>query len=324
MSRLSLVLDSSQITSFLECDRLWKYKYDEKLTSSNQVREDMAMGTYGHKLLEIYYTNIALGKTISESQKIAMDAPIDQEHEMVGIQCKHCGIFASGDFIGSEKICKRFPLSQENRQKVRTRFQDYWMTYSKNDITPLMGNPEHKIVVENGIPKDVYVPKPLVEQGFSYELLNNESYLFVLEGRVDLMGTLSGYTGFMDHKFQSRERSLYDRSIQFRNYSLATGLSFGIVNYIRLHKEVKATTLERQLIWFTPQEREAWKLELIGIFKRIAHDMQSGEFPKRRNSCEGKFGYPCEFTKVCDEPLVQVGEAIKQMHFVKREEWKPW
>ena len=53
MSRQILVLDSSQIASMGECNQYWNLKYNENLTSSNEIREDMAQGTYGHKLLEL-------------------------------------------------------------------------------------------------------------------------------------------------------------------------------------------------------------------------------------------------------------------------------
>lgn len=325
MSRVTLVLDSSQITTFLDCEQMWKLRYDESLTTSNNVREDMAMGTFGHHLLEIYYKSIARGASINEAVRNALSAPIDTPHVYDDQNvCIKCGCYRAMIIGATPELCVRFPLSDENRAKVRNRFGDYWMTYSVNDIIPARGNAKLKISVIDGILKDSWVEEPLVEQGFSFVLLDTPEYLFVVEGRIDLIGELGGRQCFMDHKFQSRERDLYDHSIQFRNYSLATGIPFGVINYVRLHKEMKDTTLERKLMWFTPLERESWRAELIRIFKEIAACMSRGEWFKRRSSCDGKFGYPCEYVKICDEPLIQVANAMKTAKYVVREKWLPW
>lgn len=323
MGRKTLVLDSSQIDSFLTCDTLWNYRYNESIVRDNEVREDMAMGTYGHKLLEIYYTALACGKSIQEAVAEARTFHIDGE----------------------------FPLSEDIRIKVAARFNDYWMIYCANDIIPALGQPSlkikfgpHKSICDGVIcdsckliipvngeenkcpnaPVSVMEPKPLVEQGFSYELLNDQDYLFVLEGRIDLIGTTSGQNCWMDHKFQGRKRDLYKKSIQFRNYSLVTDLSLGIINYIRLAKTIEKDTLQREIVSFPPWERKQWKSELIDIYKSIANDMDLGYFKKNRSSCAGKFGYACEYTKICEETNLVTIEAIKNQYYKKRERWSPW
>ena len=58
-----------------------------------------------------------------------------------------------------------------------------------------------------------------MRKGFSYELLNTREYLFVLEGKVDLIFTDFG-GGFMDHKTQFRARSLYKKSLKSRTSSI--------------------------------------------------------------------------------------------------------
>lgn len=319
MSRKTLILDSSQIESFLTCNQLWNLKYQENLTLSTEVREDMAMGTYGHKLLEIYYTALALGKTVQQAVALAQSFHLE------------------GDF----------PLSAEMREKVSARFNDYWMIYCANDIIPALGAPipiirfrEHKYLfnnqceicgdknfIEGDCPNRPYTkmePKPLVEQGFSYELLNTPEYLFVLEGRIDLIGTLSGQNCWLDHKFQGRKRDLYSKSIQFRNYSLVTDLSLGIINYIRMAKTIEKDTLTRHIVSFSSKDRREWKQELIEIFVTIVRDMELSEYTKNRSACPGKFGYPCEFTKICEETNPVTIQAIKSINYKEKEKWTPW
>src|SRR5690348_15830065 len=83
-------------------------------------------------------------------------------------------------------------------QQVKTRFREYCYTYINNDVIP--ASPEH------------------VEVGFSEVVYESASRLYLLEGRIDIMGTLQGLNTIVDLKFQGRTRELYKKSIQFRNY----------------------------------------------------------------------------------------------------------
>lgn len=331
MPRQILVLDSSQIATWGECNQQWNLKYNENLTSSNQIRDDMAQGTYGHKLLELYYTNLALG------QKTA-----DAWHD--------ANLFhAAGDF----------PLPIQKREFVHKRCWEYVCTYAQNDIIPLMGQPEKRIVFgphtssmdheyclkcganreyvisqgPNGTcgqnPETKLFPKPLVEQGFSYPLLDTPEYLFVLEGRIDVMAMLNnGSRGVVDHKFQGRERSLYGKSIQFRNYAMVCDFNYVVVNYIRLHQAISEKTFVRDTIYFSSLEKQLWKRRLIEKYKKIAQERALASqfgFQKEESACSGKFGYPCEFTKICNDnhDLISIN-AVKEQFYTKREVWKPW
>jgi hypothetical protein len=137
--------------------------------------------------------------------------------------------------------------------------------------------------------------------------------------------------GWADHKFQSRERDLYLKSIQFRNYSMVTKLPIGVVNYIRFAKKIeKDKTFKRAVISFSRLEMEAWRQELLAIFNRVEQFLR---FPETMSSveirnwaaCSGRFGYTCEFTPLCEEwnnsPLVQLK---KEAEFKKKVEWRPW
>lgn len=329
--RQILVLDSSQIATWGECNQQWNLKYNENLTSSNNIREDMAQGTYGHKLLELYYTNIALG------QKVA-----DAWHDANMFHAK-------GDF----------PLSAPKREFVHKRCWEYVSVYAQNDIIPMMGQPEKRIVFGPHLPtldtldpncklcgrpidrdeiakqscpqnpQTKLFPKPLVEQGFSYPLLDTPEYLFVLEGRIDVMATLNnGSAGVVDHKFQGRERSLYGKSIQFRNYAMVCDFNYVVVNYIRLHQAISEKTFVRDTIYFSSLEKIMWKRRLIEKFKNIARQRElanTAGFEKEESACSGKFGYPCEFTKICNDnfDLVSIN-AVKEQFYQKREVWRPW
>jgi len=310
MPKQIVILDSTQIDAYCTCPSLWNYEYNENVVLDSETKDDIKMGTLGHKWLEIFYRAKALhadiGTAVSAANAFDPDAlDVADAHE--------------------------FPLDKEKRRTVIERLQLYWMKYNKlKDFVPLCKR-VHSIEIDSeGNVVDCYKPLPLVEQGFSYELLNTPEYLFVLEGRIDVLTEINGAHHWVDHKFQIRERTLYSKSIQFRNYSLVTGCSIGIINYIRLHKDVKDSTLQRQLVSFGPHEIRAWRSELIDIFIRVAKDLKRASsegvyaFNKNRAACPGKFGYECQYTHICDEPNPGVAQAIKIEKYKKRKEWRPW
>lgn len=316
MPKQIIIADSTQIDTFLTCPQMWKYGFNESLElitlgdQENNSQKAIRMGTYGHFWMDKFYSARALDATLSRAVEFA-----NTELEQV-------------DAIDQDpKDNHQFPLNKELRDQVKQRLQQYWMTYSNADFQPACKQIE-TIVIENGLPIDIIKRQPLVEQGFSYELFNSPEYLFILEGRIDLIATMgnSGQLGFIDHKFQLRERELYNKSIQFKNYALVTGLSFGTINYIRLHKEVSNKTFKRELISFNSAELRSWRSELISIFEMMATAVKHGDyaFLRNRSACPGKFGYPCQFTHICEEPSRNVGNAIKTQMYRKKEEWKPW
>jgi hypothetical protein len=294
--RQTIIADSTKISTFDECPEKYKLSYVENLTPSNVIDEDIAAGAYGHKLLEIYYK---------------------EKHHGVQYAIDKCNHFTQ------HLRDKEFPLSTETSKKVEDRFKFYWMRYAQDDYTTLTHLVKTIKVDSDGLPFTAECPEPLVEQGFSYKLLDTKEYLFVLEGRIDWIAKTQGMNLWIDHKFQFRERNLYTRSIQFKNYALATGLNVGIINYIRLHEKIKESTLDRRTVSFSPLDMKCWRENLIEIFIQMAKAAKNG-YEHRWNSCAGKFGYPCQFTNICEEHNLVTINAIKNTQYEKRKEWKPW
>src|SRR6266849_3173307 len=125
MSKFTLVLDSSQITSYLECPMMWNLYQQKRLIPAGIPTESEAMnaGTYGHKLLDIYYrlagTNLTLNEKLDRMFSYDPDNDIcecgcNKEHhkrieilDLVECQlCKNC--------LGGFKP-KPFSLPQEAR-----------------------------------------------------------------------------------------------------------------------------------------------------------------------------------------------------------------
>lgn len=304
MPKQTLILDSTQIDSFYECPSLWNFRFRENLTASEAEEKDaIAMGTLGHKWMERYYTLKALGKSIPE-----------------------CIVYANAFDPDVEDVNDNhiYPLDKDKRKKVIDRCQHYWMTYSIQDFNVDSAR-DYAIDVDfAGMPVDVWRNRPLVEQGFSYKLFESPEYLFILEGKIDVIASQGGNTLFVDHKFQLRERRLYNKSIQFRNYAMVTGLHLGIINYIRLHESISNKTFVREPVSFNSYELLQWRHELIDKYVEIAQMVKKNWYNKNRAACSGKFGYPCEFTKICEEPNVVTGNLVKLSAYKQKKEWRPW
>jgi len=303
----TLIMDSSQISQWYECSQRWANrgliainKQDPELTL--QPGEAMAAGTLGHKYLEIYYQALAATGDRDASALYAYGFNPDAE----------------------DQADENFPLNPELRSFVRTRFSDYLTNYRAGDYTPATKK-VHTVSTKNGTLCDSYALAPLVEKGFSYKLYESSEYLFILEGRIDFMGVAQDGTYFwMDHKWQFKEHNLYPKSIQFRNYSLATGLNLAVINYIRLHKTISKNTFVQQPLSFSAYELRCWKEELIDIYVQIAKQVREQNFPKNRASCGHGWGGFCQFVPLCDEWNPSIREIIKKRDFMPQKEWRPW
>jgi hypothetical protein len=320
MSKTILILDSSQISTFLDCPTMWQLGYQERLQpAAAKENVPMDMGTYGHKLLEIIYKERAKGNSAG-----ALDCAFSYNIDRETCRCSH-GAERHGESFTKPCLsvgcgCMEFqpiefPLSEPDRAFVRQRVQEYTFVEGSSIPELVPHSPDH------------------VEVGFSEKIYGDSERLYILEGRIDLLGQIAGNVtnGWADHKFQSRERDLYLKSIQFRNYAMVTKLPIGVVNYIRFAKKIeKDKTFKRAVISFSRLEMEAWRQELLAIFHRVEQFLK---YPETMSSvevrnwaaCSGRFGYPCEFTPLCEEwnnpPLVQLK---KEAEFKKKAEWRPW
>lgn len=328
-SKYTLVLDSSQLQAFSECPQYWQYAYRERIVPAHAAeKEAMNAGTYGHAILDRYYKKRAAGGSIDDSYAEAISYDPDQQicecgHSLEDRIKDTTTQIYSHDGIGSHCptcVCdsirpKQFSLGQELRFAVRGRIREHVYKYRDNDFKPY--NAES------------------VEVGFSEPIYEDSENLFVLEGRLDLLGTLQGLPCIADHKFQMRRRDLYHKSIQFRNYALVGKCDMLAINYIRLSKKLDDTTLVRELSCFTAAEREWWHGQLVQMFFKIKAELQLADAVKifrdgttllrqEWGACSGKFGYPCAYTDLCETLNPELVQLKKNAHYVQKEEWKPW
>src|ERR1035438_2546475 len=70
MPKQTLILDSSQLSTLLECEERWRLEQQENLihinekfpAESNRPNEAIAAGSLGHKYQEIYYHELAIDR----------------------------------------------------------------------------------------------------------------------------------------------------------------------------------------------------------------------------------------------------------------------
>lgn len=325
MSKFTLVVDSSQISTFLECPQKWINQYVKRLEPVYFTEnESMNSGTYGHKLLDIYYRARFRGETMNSAMQAGLDyKPDDDMCECGCIKDVHVPV-PSLDIVECSR-CKKctsfrpkpFVLNSLVRAKVRNSLVNYFAKYEGGDIVPL--SEQH------------------VEVGFSKPIFEDADNLFVLEGRIDMIGKLQGLECWMDHKFQEKAHWLYLRSVQFKNYSLMSGLP-GIINYIRLSKKVEPETYTREVISLNSVELQVWHKRLIQIYMRMKKTLLAAQSSSKdvieRNwaACKGDYqtfdkNQPkfCFYTALCEEIDPKMAEAKeKQLFKIKENPWRPW
>ncbi len=313
MPKDTIILDSTQVSSFQYCHQMWKLEHDEHLTLSNAKPNDaMTMGSFGHEMLELFYKYRAVGSDIGKSLEKALEFNPDQEFCKCGHgkkyhtideppnPCTHCKCLNFEPTL--------YPLNEEQRTLVRERVRLCVYTYINDDFVPT--SPDH------------------VEVGFSHLLQETDDHIYILEGKMDMLMPHRGMKTWTDHKFQMSAHDLYTKDIQFRNYDLVARAPVACINYIRLTKKVDNTTFVRKWFGFSEVERQFWERQLIRIYDKVLKIKREGITPDdyEWGQCKGRFiGRTCAFTQLCEEAyLPQVVENRKKTLYHIKQEWKPW
>lgn len=310
----TIIADSSQLTCFDECPVKWYYKYHEQIVKTQRQWVDSEGDDGVPEIVlpekgkpKLYYNYRDMGTV--------MHKIMDYRYKYK-LSIRECLMNA---FLDCEQLEEPIKLGDHEKDLVIQTATLYDINYT--------------------VKSDFQVPNPeTVEVGFSEEIYNDGNNQFILEGRIDLAEAFIGQTKVVvDHKSQGRVKNLYKKSIQFRNYAMIMKVSMLIINYIRFNKNPTKDTFVRDISSFTAVEHNSWRVELINLFKRIAdfkndinlcndnyHLQLTINEHKRRSSCGGHFGYPCEDTDLCDEPNQAILINIKSMNYEKKDPFKPW
>jgi hypothetical protein len=291
MAKKIIRLDASQLTAFSICPQMWHLKYQEQLRKStgDRLQAYADKGTIIHLFLESFYTLRGLEPRMDR---------IAHGNAAMGL-------------VKDSKVCELLPKSE--RELIFERMFQYVIFYSNGDFTPVRRG--HKVATE---------------VGFSKVLYENKEVIYVIEGKIDMLAKLHDLEGiiFVDHKSQARRRNYYNYTVQFLTYAWATGARYGCYNYFGLQKENKKNDVFRrgELISFSDGKLEEFKDWAIDIFSEIECilDLDDSETTKNFSACEGKFGFPCSYTELCEETDPVIFKNKKENAYHKVERWEPW
>jgi len=301
MPKQIITLDSSQIVAFRKCPRYWFYSYKQNLRSPYAKQRAADMGTLAHLLLQMYYTMRVSQPTVDKLKHSEMAVAMFKK-------------------LWDSESRVKYKFTVEEITFLTTRFTQYVFQYYNNDFTPAK--------TKSGLPG--------VEIGFSKILYEDTSIIFVVEGRLDFLGYMSGINLWGDHKTQAQSRVLYQYRPQFLTYSWATGFDYALINYFGMQKEFSQKTFHHQIIHFPKWRIDAWKEEMHSIFWQIKKMLETvsimdynkpvdDAFPMQTTSCGGSMDYfPCVFSRICETQDQETKEAIKKNYFYQREKWQPW
>ncbi len=138
-----------------------------------------------------------------------------------------------------------------------------------------------------------------VEEGYSKTIYEDDSHLFVYEGRPDWTGYIDKEMNKLvhaDHKSQSRHDNIYPFNNQALGYCWASEIDIFIYNYFGLQTTGKPEDWFRRVPQrFSKQQIETWQNETIQWFFKILKDRER----LKSWQCTGKYGV-CAYKKLCE------------------------
>lgn len=283
---IEIILDASQLNVFEACPRKWYYDQVLNLTTA-RTNPSLSTGSCWHEVLKFYYTK-------------GMEQPPLSNHLKETIEFAH--------FLATGPRSIEWPRIKDNPKFFIDRIRAYFINYLyKDDTTQVIA----------------------VEKGFSTLLYEDSERRYILEGMIDLI-SLENHLGLTvtDHKTQQRYDTLYEYNHQLCNYLSFTGAEYFRYNYIGQQESQNANTFHRQIFKAPPGMLAQWRKDVLKTFQEmerfVIEGMSEASFPRRRNSCDTKYG-TCQFHKICQEPddspwIPSILTAYKP----KEKIWKAW
>lgn len=181
---------------------------------------------------------------------------------------------------GRHYLSKHSDLSAEDSEFVLFTFKEYTDYYRR----------------ETWIPQEVELP-------FVKKIHEDENFIFLIQGKVDLIISIPGIPGLIivDHKTRSRFRAESKLDNQKLIYSKFLGIDTFIINQIGLFKTKppKEKFLRPDPISYSEDFIGEWYNELIMTLKEIVAYKKLNFFKRNPSSCDKWAG--CIFKQWCNE-----------------------
>lgn len=290
---IEVILDASQIEVFEACPRKWYYDHIRNLTL-RKTNPALSTGSFFHEVLRTYYENGQAAPPCSRHIREAVNYAIQ---------------------ISTDA---KWPKVAADPKFYIDRLRSYLVNHMWEDDSS-------QIIA--------------VEKGFSTLLYEDVDRRYLLEGMIDLV-SIEASTGLTitDHKTQSRFYDKYGYNHQALNYLSFTGAKYFRYNYIGLQDKEGDNTFRRPIFRPADGVLEQWRRDVLRTFQQMEYYLTHGDegqyygegnpqeiqFPRRRSSCDGKFGV-CQFHRICETPddskwLPTVLTAYKEKEIL----WRAW
>ncbi len=290
-----ITLDASQLKTFGKCPQMWAYHYQEGLSYPSGAAGSASKSDIGKQLGTAIHGLLDIYYTLQLNGAI----PVADMSKAVS---------ACQNWYDNTLWKELLSLGPQDHEKAKRLFALYVYKFSGDDMLPIVDGLEH------------YFEKVLYE---------DESRKYVLNGRIDFLGTWLGKPLFCDHKTEGKREEMYPATIQFCAYSYATGIPNGVINYIGTSAAAeKEGPFHRTMFTISDFQREQFKWYAMETFHAVemiqGNPSHSPFSPKRELSeCAGAFDKnPCMFNCLCNEGDPAMIERLKETNFIKRF-WSP-
>jgi len=161
-----------------------------------------------------------------------------------------------------------------------------------------------------------------IEEPFMYLLHEDDDMRIYLAGKIDLRVRDNKYENLpYDHKSFSRSGPVNELSNQFKNYAIASGSNYLIVNKIGLQKTLKPhEKFLRVPVTYDHLIFEAWKKNVIKNIMNYIQCEAEDFWPTNETSCN-KFNRMCEYFNVCKSSGEEAKKFKLMTEFVKVPAW---
>lgn len=227
----NLVLDSTAISSYLQCQRRYQLAHIENLVPQ-EAQPHFDDGTVGHKLLEIYYRTRKDGTGVGDSVNIAIATTEDWLKTQSDI------------FITDERL--RFLFD---------RFRIYCSFYHNEDF--------HIVDTEVGFSIEIFRSEKALY------ILDGKIDLVALDNQKRLMFVDHKYQGRGYELYNYNVQFLNYAIACNTNYGMINYI--GLQKNIPTSGMYKGTHFVRKPIHFSPGVLAEWRMQLISIFNEISN-----------------------------------------------------
>ena len=163
-----------------------------------------------------------------------------------------------------------------------------------------------------------------IEMGFSKVIYEDEDFVFVYEGKVDLVTEVAGSNmpdAIVDHKFTSRSKNPHPLNNQFIGYCWALDKRTVVKNEIGFQTSYgPKDRFKRFVISYNLANIEEWQQNTIGWIKRFILSYHMNQYLMNFTSCDKWSG--CQFTELC-YCTPDAREWKMETKYVKGEKWSP-